>query len=161
MKRHWAKPAVVVVNSRCEGEPPDSMFLTPDPTKNCFYGGGGNIPGYQGGIAACHSAGLHTIQDTLAYSSMSTYINTYSVPPYIYKRDAEPMWGCSSAAYVRETATTDVRAYVRCDINNSRDSLFFSVELPALMERPDVASITIYSNCGGGMNWVIVEQPKP
>ncbi len=62
---------------------------------------------------------------------------------------------------VRETATTDVRAYVRCDIYNSRDSLFFSVELPALMERPDVASITIYSNCGGGMNWVIVEQPKP
>gem|GEM_PF-6875532 len=100
MKRHWDKLAVVVVNSRCEGEPPDSMFLTPDPTKNCFYGGGGNIPGYQGGIAACHTAGLYTIQDTLAYSSMSTYINTYSVPPYIYKRDAEPMWGCSSGAYV-------------------------------------------------------------
>jgi len=160
VKRHWAKPAVVVANSRCEGEPPDSMFATPDPTKNCYFGGGGNIPGYQGGIAACHAAGLYTIQDTPAGQGLITYIGTYSVPPYAYKRDAEPMWACSSAAYVRATQTVNVRAYVRCDIYNSRDSLFFSVELPALIESPDVDTITIYSNCGGGSNWVAVEWPK-
>jgi len=160
VKRHWAKPGTVVANSRCEGEPPDSMFATPDPTKNCFYGGGGDIPGFQGGINACHSAGLYTIQNTLAYNGLNTYIGSYSVPPYVYKRDAEPMWACSSSAYVRATQTVNVRAYVRCDVYASRDSLFFSVELPALIERPDVQSITIYSNCAGGADWVIVEQPK-
>ncbi len=135
VKRNWRKPSAVIANAKCTGLPDDSQFITPE-NRACFYTG-------KGAWGKCEEAyltdGYINIGRTPGGQWTDAYANQYPHPMdgtsiYDYKRDIEPMFQCSSAAFAR-MATGTVRAYVGWSEWYCTDSVFWKVELPILVSR--------------------------
>lgn len=140
-KRHWRKPSAVIANANCEGLPDDSAFSTPD-NMACFYSSA-----TVGGVNACTSVGLRRIEDTPGGQWTGTYADQWTTPPLDYRRDKEPMFMCSSAAFAR-MAKGVTNAYIGWKYwpTDKRITVFWTTELPILQSNPNVESIRVYTN---------------
>ena len=140
-KRNWRKPSAVIANARCEGLPDDSAFATPE-NMACFYSSA-----TVGGVNACTNAGYRRIEDTPGGQWTGAYADQWTTPPLDYRRDKEPMFTCSSAAFAR-MAKGVTYAYIgwRYWPTDRRITVFWVTELPILQSNPNVESIRVYTN---------------
>ncbi len=150
-RRNWRKPSAVIANAKCEGLPDDSQFVTPE-NMACFYSG-------DGAWTKCRAESLTTIDQTPGGKWTETYADQYPHPYvgsiYDYKRDIEPMFECSSAAFARMT-TGKVTAYIGANQWYCTDTVFWKVELPTLLSRG--VEIDLYTFEGGA--WVKKDIPN-
>jgi hypothetical protein len=156
-KRNWRKPSAVIANAKCEGLPDDSQFATPD-SRACFYSG-------TGAWTQCSNQktnGYVMIDDTPGGQWTQTYSDQYPTPRaqpsiYDYKRDKEPMFQCSSAAFARMASGT-VIAYVGYDQWYCTDTVFWKVELPTLLSRG--ITVNLYTDYDTHGTWVLKDVPN-
>jgi hypothetical protein len=157
VKRNWRKPSSVIANAKCEGLPDDSQFATPD-SRACFYSG-------TGAWTQCSDQktnGYVMIDDTPGGQWTQTYSDQYPTPRgqpsiYDYKRDKEPMFQCSSAAFARMASGT-VIAYVGYDQWYCTDTVFWKVELPTLLSRG--ITVNLYTDYETHGTWVLKDVPN-
>ncbi len=150
VKRNWRKPSAVIANANCTGLPDDSTFETPMDLA-CFYSSA-TIDG----VNACNRFGYLRIEDTPGGQWTGAYADQWTTPPLDYRRDKEPMFMCSSAAFAR-MAKGVTHAYIgyRYWPTNNRITVFWITELPILQSNPNVTSILVYTNSAGDLNnWV-------
>lgn len=151
VKRNWFKPATVVANANCEGLPDDSQFDTPVDMA-CFSSGAYVFP--PNNTNACKHFGYWVIEDTPGGLWTGHYADQWTTPPLDYRRDKEPMFHCSSAAYAR-VAKGVTHAYIGWRYWNNRITVFWLTELPTLRDNPNVSSILAYTNSESDpTNWV-------
>ncbi|MFA6223003.1 MAG: hypothetical protein WC647_11885 [Desulfomonilaceae bacterium] len=151
-KRNWRKPSAVITNAKCEGLPDDSQFSSPA-NMACFFSGGA-------AGAKCTADGYTVIGDTPGGQWADAYSNQFPHPfvgsIYDYKRDIEPFFNCSSAAFARMASGT-VHAYVISAYYPCKDTIFWKVELPILKSRG--IEVLLFTNTGPGGAWVQVDVP--
>ncbi|MBI5249289.1 MAG: inverse autotransporter beta domain-containing protein [Desulfomonile tiedjei] len=135
VKRNWLKPSSLVANATCEGTPDDSQFQLPVNVSG-FYKG--FSPGL---VAFMHYLGFQIVTDTAGGQGVNVYVAAHSGSNYT--RDQEPMFKCMSAAYARAARGSTVVLFRRGTYSD-RSSMFYQIELPALLSNPNVTEIRAY-----------------
>lgn len=135
--RNWRKPESVVANPRCYGTPPDSDFYLASGTYG-FYKGWSTT--YM--APAFSYLGYQVVTDTAGGKAVNIYVKPYNDYTQ-YTRDIEPMFECMSAAYAR-AASGDVLVLFKKGYYNDRSSIWYRIELPNLLNNPNVGSIHAY-----------------
>lgn len=86
--------------------------------------------------------GYQVVTDTAGGKAVNIYVKPYNDYTQ-YTRDIEPMFECMSAAYAR-AASGDVLVLFKKGYYNDRSSIWYRIELPVLLNNPNVGSIHAY-----------------
>lgn len=135
VKRNWQRASLLIANNSCEGTPDEFQFQLPV-NQSGFY------KGYSSGLVAfMRYLGYQIVTDTPGGKWVNGYVSAN--PGSNYTRDQEPMFKCMSEAYAK-AARGEVVVLFRQGAYSDTTSIFYTIELPALLVNTNVTTIKAY-----------------